>query len=385
MRLHSPAGMSPSLPLIGAGRTHNALSGGEALKRCARSVDEGFDCSSMRPDHASMPFAREIMVELPEFLQDLEAALRPVATAKGLGFVLRCRTPIPTRLTGESRRLWQVLMAVAESSVHCASSGGIAIGCSVTDVPAAPTIAIDVAHGPRAAGAIDRDAPSSAWCGPDERASLRSSETWPGAGMTLALARTIAQVMGGDLLLRRVERGMKGSEGGACRITLPIDVHPTSSFVFYESRHVVRPSEFDRRRRTHAALAPPRALLAEQSLESQRIVRHCLGRAGISVDTAGTGREAFERLAAAEAVGRPYAILITDLRLPAVDGITLVRRARSMGLRLPILALSDEGRGDDRRRALDAGCDEFMAMPFRREALVAACERWLDEARSRAA
>ena len=62
---------------------------------------------------------------------------------------------------------------------------------------------------------------------------------------------------------------------------------------------------------------------------------------------------------------RPDLILM-DLRLPGMNGWDAIQQIRTDALlqNIPIIAISVEAKGDDRRRAFDAGCNEYFSKPF---------------------
>ena len=59
-----------------------------------------------------------------------------------------------------------------------------------------------------------------------------------------------------------------------------------------------------------------------------------------------------------------YDLLIVDRMLPAIDGLSLVKRLRSDKSRVPVLFLSNLGGLDDRVEGLNAGADDYLAKPF---------------------
>ncbi|WP_028567172.1 hybrid sensor histidine kinase/response regulator [Salisaeta longa] len=102
--------------------------------------------------------------------------------------------------------------------------------------------------------------------------------------------------------------------------------------------------------------------------------KQTLEDAGYAVETAGSGTAALERL---DATGPDrFDALITDLRMPGMDGFELIRAARERSADLPIIAASGlaDGRTD---QALDAGAQTFLAKPFTAEKLQAALQEVL--------
>lgn len=102
-----------------------------------------------------------------------------------------------------------------------------------------------------------------------------------------------------------------------------------------------------------------RLLLVEDEVEIQSFLRRSLNEAGYEVEVAANGKSA-EQLA----VEGPIDILIVDLGLPDMDGITLILRLRQLGVRAPVLILSARRSVDDRVRGLEQGGDDYLTKPF---------------------
>lgn len=102
-----------------------------------------------------------------------------------------------------------------------------------------------------------------------------------------------------------------------------------------------------------------RLLLVEDEIDIQSFLRRSLQEAGYQVEVASDGKTA-ERLA----VEGSFDILIVDLGLPDLDGITLILHLRQQGVRAPVLILSARRSVDDRVRGLEQGGDDYLTKPF---------------------
>lgn len=110
-----------------------------------------------------------------------------------------------------------------------------------------------------------------------------------------------------------------------------------------------------------------RILLAEDDLRLADVLRESLAEAGWQVDVALNGRIAYERLLA----GGEFDVALLDWMLPGLDGLTVARRLRSVGVATPILMLTARGDVRDRIDGLDAGADDYLAKPFDLDELLA--------------
>jgi two-component system response regulator MprA len=106
-----------------------------------------------------------------------------------------------------------------------------------------------------------------------------------------------------------------------------------------------------------------RVLLAEDD----RAVRDSLARAmtleGYEVSAVNDGAAVLQHLRE-DSVDAPPDIIILDVSMPAVDGLTVCRVLRSEGVRIPILMLTARSEPSDRIAGLDAGADDYVLKPF---------------------
>jgi len=91
-----------------------------------------------------------------------------------------------------------------------------------------------------------------------------------------------------------------------------------------------------------------------------------LTEAGYAVDCAADG-ERGEYLGQTE----QYDVVVLDLGLPKVDGLTLLRKWREAGIFVPVLVLTARGSWHEKVQGIDGGADDYVSKPFRMEELLA--------------
>ncbi len=129
---------------------------------------------------------------------------------------------------------------------------------------------------------------------------------------------------------------------------------------------------------TEAAVA--QVLVVEDSVTVREVERHFLGQAGYQVTTAVNGVDGLNKAKAGE-----HGILITDIDMPRMNGIELIRTLRGMDRfrNLPIIVVSYKDRAEDRDKALEAGADRYVTKSeFDTGAMPALVAQLLAEGRS---
>jgi two-component system OmpR family response regulator len=109
-----------------------------------------------------------------------------------------------------------------------------------------------------------------------------------------------------------------------------------------------------------------RVLVVEDESRIREQLVQALQVAAYAVDTAADGARA-DFLVRTEG----YDAVLLDLGLPAVDGLTLLRRWRDDGVAVPVLVLTARGSWHEKVQGIDSGADDYVAKPFRVEEVLA--------------
>src|SRR6478609_9297349 len=111
-----------------------------------------------------------------------------------------------------------------------------------------------------------------------------------------------------------------------------------------------------------------RILVAEDDQRLASLLERALLEAGWNVEVVHDGTAAYGR---ALPDGVPYDVLLLDWMLPGMDGLSVCRRLRALGLTTPVLMLTARGDVRDRIDGLDAGADDYLPKPFDLDELLA--------------
>ncbi|HXS44595.1 MAG TPA: response regulator transcription factor [Solirubrobacteraceae bacterium] len=103
----------------------------------------------------------------------------------------------------------------------------------------------------------------------------------------------------------------------------------------------------------------PLVLVVDDEASVRQALERALALEGFSVTTADGGRAALDAIAA-----RPPAVIVLDVAMPDLDGVSVVRRLRTAGLDVPVCILSARDDVEDRVAGLQAGADDYLVKPF---------------------
>lgn len=102
-----------------------------------------------------------------------------------------------------------------------------------------------------------------------------------------------------------------------------------------------------------------RLLIVEDDERTAQFVAKGLRESGFAVEWCPDGPSGLQ-----SAVLGPYDVIVLDIMLPGIDGLSLIQRLRQAGIETPVLVLSAKRAVDDRVRGLQAGGDDYLTKPF---------------------
>ncbi len=120
-------------------------------------------------------------------------------------------------------------------------------------------------------------------------------------------------------------------------------------------------------------------LIAEDDVRNVFALTSLLEGRGVQVRIARNGREAIEELEKAAGEGREVDLVLMDIMMPEMDGLTAMReiRGRREWRKLPIIALTAKAMASDQRQCLEAGANDYLAKPLDVEKLLSLVRVWM--------
>jgi excisionase family DNA binding protein len=118
----------------------------------------------------------------------------------------------------------------------------------------------------------------------------------------------------------------------------------------------------------------PRILIVDDEQTVRDLVAKTLSMADYDVDTAPDGPSALDRLNTTE-----YDLLITDLKMPGMDGLSVIREVRRRSIELPIVIITGYSTEASAIEAINLGVSGYLTKPFRLPRVLAVAARALGE------
>ncbi|MGA1855078.1 ATP-binding protein [Azospirillum sp. 11R-A] len=322
-----------------------------------RLLDDILDLSKLEARRIDL---EEADCALPQLIDGVLEVLRPNATDKGLDLSARLMPSVPEVIVTDPARLRQILFNLVGNAVKFTEEGHIAVRVRRLD----RDLAEFVPYGRPDSFLLEFEvedtgigiAPDSVPTLFDRFTQADSSITrrYGGTGLGLAICRDLCLLMGGSIAVDTAP-----GRGSVFRFTIVAGPGDPSALRRIDTGHGTSLGEAAR-----VAALPPLRVLAVDDIEVNRdIVRGILERAGHSVALAASGGEAVRMVR-----DQPFDLVLMDIQMPGMDGLTATRRVRELPGdkgRVPILALTAHASGSSRPECLSAGMNGFVTKPLR--------------------
>lgn len=279
---------------------------------------------------------------------------RVLARKKGLEIVAKVDPHCADYVQGDSSKFSQILNNLIANAIKFTESGAV----TVTLVRAGITsdgaeYQLSVADTGIGIAAEHLHAVFDVFAQRDESIKRRNL----GAGLGLAISRQLAKLMGGDITV-------SSSLGLGSVFILQL--------AFEESEAPATKTERPDRAFADGEKLP--ILLVEDSPANQHVVGIALRRAGYAVTLTADGIEAREQLRH----HGPFGLVLSDIRMPRMDGLELVRWIRQAGIVVPVIALTAKAFKEDEAACMAAGMDGLVTKPIDFELLEHTVAQWID-------
>jgi signal transduction histidine kinase/CheY-like chemotaxis protein len=330
------------------------LKNGEQL---GHVINDILDLSKVETGHISFEYLKVRPLQVAHEVVSLMSVL---AKEKGLALSFEADDSTPDELATDPTRMKQVLMNLVSNALKFTKVGSIKIKLSGFEGKSGEKCcAFDVTDTGVGIAEESVDNLFKVFSQADNSMTRR----YGGTGLGLALSRSLARAMGGNVRLVKTQ----------------LDLGSTFHFSV-ESRDELLPKSVSPREGIEATrsveLAPDvlkgvRVLVIEDSADNQQLIWRYLSKYGARIDLADNGSEGMIKALASE-----HDVVLCDLQMPVMDGYTAVGKLRARGYRTPIIALTAHAMSDVQKKCKDVGCNDHLPKPINSRELVETVKRY---------
>ena len=308
--------------------------------------------------------ARSLALEATEFdpaeqIQKVIGLLGEGAKEKGVALVADLSSDLSDTVVGDPTRVRQVLFNLVGNALKFTDQGAVTVSGKTAMLPDGRVeLSFEVAD----TGIGMTPEVRARIFGRFAQADGSTARIYGGSGLGLAISRELVRLMGGEI-------GVDSVEGQGSRFWFTVRC----------ARGVGQAGATVASTEPAAATRGARILVVEDNEVNQLLVGRMLAKGGHAVEIVRDGGEAIARIER-----EIFDLVLMDVHLPGIDGVTATRRIRGLGgdaAAIPIIALTANAMKGDRDGYLAAGMDDYVSKPIDASALQAAIARVLRRAR----
>ncbi len=288
-------------------------------------------------------------LKLSELLQKIENQWLFTAQSKGLNFSVTYDAQLPKIVSLDAKRFEQIANTILDNAIKYTSSGGVEFKVSDTSKTDTHRIRVTIKD---TGNGIPKEKQKDLFTRFGDLSSFEDLSTGLD-GLGLNLCYNLVKLLGGDI-------GVKSSVGEGSSFWFDV------SYQIPDPERQLRPAEVphtvdDLWEEDSPCLS---ILVAEDHPVNQLVISELLKKWGHKVDLVDNGE-----LAVAAVATCKYDLVIMDIQMPEMDGITATREIRKFPGRIneiPIIALTAHIEVGERRRCLDAGMNDYLTKPIKK-------------------
>ena len=322
-------------------------------------LDDILDMSALEQGKITL---RVETMHLPSFLDQIENTFRPLAVQKSLQFEMQNAHNLDCWIAADATRLRQILFNLVSNALKFTERGHVRLSVGTRTEPTGPAW-LELRVQDSGIG-MSQEAVGQLF----QRffqVDAGLSRRFPGIGLGLQISLALAQRMGGDITVQSALL-----QGSTFELRLPLLLRPKPSEA---AKPIVQ-----RAAPEHLANAT-RILVAEDHAVNQKFMALLLKRMGFDATFCENGKTALEAI-----VQAPYDLVLMDIHMPVMDGLTATRAIRGLPgpkAKIPVIALTADVLPEARQQAHAAGVNAFITKPVRQEELAAAIAQCLAQTR----
>jgi two-component system sensor kinase len=295
-----------------------------------------------------------------EVAQKTVRALRMRAEENRTKLGLHVEGMFPESIVTDPTRLRQILTNLVGNAIKFTQEGSVLVIARY--VPGKGNIEIDVTD----TGIGMSTEQMRKIFEPFTQADVSVARQYGGTGLGLSISKKLVELLGGT-----IEVDSQPGMGTTFTVSLPTG-RPEMLRLRSADELLQSPAMASTQQSVLPKLPACHVLVVDDGEENRKLATLYLQRAGAKVSSAADGQACLDQVAT-----QSFDLILMDMQMPVMDGITATQRLRALGVHTPIVALTANALSDDRQRCESAGCNGFLVKPIAMERLVGEVARQL--------
>lgn len=305
---------------------------------------------------------------LESLLWELQSIFNVTAQEKGLELVIKNTTPYPATILSDPIRLKQIMLNLVGNAFKFTEKGKVEIIVSWVGEqgPGPGQLRLDVKDTGKG---ISKESLERIFR-PFEQENDSNLRRYQGTGLGLAISQRLIHLLCGNLTVES-----QIDQGSCFSVFLPQQVEASTAWNDKVNLSAVtnHAETSDRNKTTNGQpLKGCRVLLVEDGIDNQRLFSMILKKAGADVTQVNNGQEAVEAFEKSLTDHWFFDVILMDMQMPVMDGLTATKRIREQGFNNAIIALTAHAMQEERDQCFAAGCTDFLTKPILRDVFLSA-------------
>jgi len=293
---------------------------------------------------------------IAELVKSAGRTVQKSTAGKGLAFRCEVAADVPEQILGDEHRIRQILINLLGNAVKFTTGGSVVLRVATSSAPPALAFSVEdtgIGIPPQTLALLFK---------PFSQADSSRSRAFEGTGLGLAISQRLAEAMDGSITVVSTP-----GRGSTFTFQFPLSLPPSKS-----GSGILPLCQDEPGGGTPLPLSHALVLVVEDDESNSKLIGKMLQSLGCRAEFAAHGAEAVQAFAPGK-----FSAILMDMAMPVMDGLEATAKIRELesGPRVPIIALTANVMPGDRERCLEAGMDDFLSKPFKRDELAAKLAR----------
>ncbi|MCL1894573.1 MAG: ATP-binding protein [Holophagaceae bacterium] len=320
-----------------------------ATKNLLELINDLLDLSKIEANKMSV---ESIPFDLQETIYNIVNIFTEKAEAKNIKFVLNPECNIKIDLLGDAHKLRQILTNLLDNAIKFTSKGKVTLSVSQKENDSQTVVLLFVVKDTGigiSAESIEKI------FSPFQQADASITRRFGGSGLGLNISKRLTELLGGKLSIESVV-----GVGTTFTVELPYRLQEKVAEQLVEEAVAVNRCG--------------KILLVDDNEINRLVASTILVKLGFEVDSAQNGLEAVEKALNEDS---NYELILMDVQMPELDGLSASRQIRESANNIPIIAMTAQTLKSEQDRCLEAGMNDYLAKPFKPQDLILILDQWM--------